>query len=270
MLTDNDVVNTAYIPLLEHAGYIWGKWGQVWTQAAQNAADRDMTKRYGSKWIGSRVWDCSGLWRWIAWLYGEKLDHNSNSQWAVCKHRCKLIKGNREDGEPLKPGSAVFLYDKSKKSYHHVGVYVGDGQVIEAKGTINGVVMSKTDHWDYCGEMPFVNYTGEVVLDLESIRPGCKGEAVKQLQEDLNYIGYNCGKADGIYGAKTKTAVEAFQQFYGLAVDGIAGEKTLAKIDEVLGRTHPDPDLSITINNAIRSAQETLSLLNEIKTKVGV
>ena len=33
-------------------GYIWGKWGQVWTARDQANASREMTVKYGSKWIG--------------------------------------------------------------------------------------------------------------------------------------------------------------------------------------------------------------------------
>lgn len=45
-------------------GYIWGKYGQVWTQKDQNAATRETTVKYGSRWIGRRVCDCSGLIRY--------------------------------------------------------------------------------------------------------------------------------------------------------------------------------------------------------------
>ena len=45
---------------------------------------------------------------------------------------CPLLSagGKRTDGQPLKPGTAVFLTKGSDR--HHVGLYVGDGKVIEA------------------------------------------------------------------------------------------------------------------------------------------
>ena len=48
-----------------------------------------------------------------------------------------------------------------------------------------------------------------------------------QIQEKLNKLGYDCGKADGVIGKKTKTAIKAFQKDKGLIVDGIIGSETL-------------------------------------------
>ena len=42
-------------------GYIWGRYGQVWTEANQRAATRVQTVRWGRQWIGHQVADCSGL-----------------------------------------------------------------------------------------------------------------------------------------------------------------------------------------------------------------
>lgn len=59
---------------------------------------------------------------------------------------------------------------------------------------------------------------------------GDKGDAVKKLQENLNYLGYPCGIADGSFGVKTETALKNFQKAYKLTVDGKYGstsKKTL-------------------------------------------
>ncbi|QNU68868.1 peptidoglycan-binding protein [Ruminiclostridium herbifermentans] len=48
-----------------------------------------------------------------------------------------------------------------------------------------------------------------------------------QIQEKLNKLGYDCGKADGVIGNKTKAAIKAFQKEKGLVVDGVIGSKTL-------------------------------------------
>ena len=69
--------------------------------------------------------------------------------------------------------------------------------------------------------------TGEGEGDhLPTIKKGSRGEAVTTLQTALNACGYDCGKADGIFGKKTKSAVEAFQKAKGLKVDGIVGRNT--------------------------------------------
>lgn len=64
------------------------------------------------------------------------------------------------------------------------------------------------------------------------LRPGDKGENVKQLQRLLRVLGRYGGEIDGSYGPKTTEAVKAFQKSVGLADDGIAGEKTMDKLSK--------------------------------------
>lgn len=57
--------------------------------------------------------------------------HGSNTMWnKYAAAKGSLQGGKRTDGQPLKPGTAVFLTKGSDR--HHVGLYVGDGKVIEA------------------------------------------------------------------------------------------------------------------------------------------
>lgn len=69
-----------------------------------------------------------------------------------------------------------------------------------------------------------------------TLNNGMSGSKVKELQEKLNSLGYSCGIVDGYYGAKTADAVRKFQRDYGngLAIDGIAGPKTLEAIDKAI------------------------------------
>lgn len=64
---------------------------------------------------------------------------------------------------------------------------------------------------------------------------GDKGTEVKELQKKLIACGYSCGSAgvDGDFGQDTLDALKKFQKAYNLVVDGLAGEKTLTKLDEV-------------------------------------
>ena len=56
---------------------------------------------------------------------------------------------------------------------------------------------------------------------------GSRGSEVTQIQTKLKRWGYYNGNIDGIYGSQTLAAVKYFQRKNGLAVDGIAGPKTL-------------------------------------------
>ena len=56
---------------------------------------------------------------------------------------------------------------------------------------------------------------------------GSRGQEVRTIQDKLKRWGYYTGSVDGIYGSLTVSAVKKFQQKNGLAVDGIAGTKTL-------------------------------------------
>lgn len=84
---------------------------------------------------------------------------------------------------------------------------------------------------------------------------GAIGEATKQLQEDLNSLGFDCGDADGIYGTKTKEQVIEFQRKYGLEDDGVAGPLTLAKIKAV-------KNTSTNTNTITTKVKVTAALLN--------
>lgn len=72
------------------------------------------------------------------------------------------------------------------------------------------------------------------VTDTGTNRPtlkiGSKGDDVMYLQDRLNYLGYDCGTADGIFGIKTDTAVKYFQTRNALKSDGIVGKLTWAKL----------------------------------------
>lgn len=50
------------------------------------------------------------------------------------------------------------------------------------------------------------------------------------LQDALNYLGYNSGNIDGIFGQNTRSAVVRFQRDNNLSADGIVGCNTWRRI----------------------------------------
>jgi hypothetical protein len=62
--------------------------------------------------------------------------------------------------------------------------------------------------------------------NVQTLKRGSRGEAVKKLQTTLTALGYNTNGIDGIFGSGTEKAVRQFQQARSLLVDGIAGPAT--------------------------------------------
>jgi peptidoglycan hydrolase-like protein with peptidoglycan-binding domain len=65
------------------------------------------------------------------------------------------------------------------------------------------------------------------------LKTGSSGSSVKELQARLEANGFDPGAADGIFGPKTEAAVKGFQRKWGLAVDGIVGNATWGKLQEL-------------------------------------
>lgn len=66
-------------------------------------------------------------------------------------------------------------------------------------------------------------------IGVRTLREGCEGEDVKALQILLTGCGCKAD-ADGIFGPKTKKAVEKYQHKVGLKEDGVAGIQTWSKL----------------------------------------
>ena len=162
-------------------GYILNTWHTKWTQALQTQKVNYMENKYGSawktndnakkdssytaamygsRWIGHWVTDCSGLFYWAFKELGGYMYHGSNTMWnKYCVHQGKLVNGRRADGLELKPGTAVFVL-KNGSDRSHVGLYIGNGTVIEASGTQVGVITTQITNkkWAEWGELKGVDY----------------------------------------------------------------------------------------------------------------
>ena len=234
-------------------GYIWGTAGILWTQARQKQKVDYMVNKYGTswqknseakndtyyrsaldggKWIGHYVADCSGLFSWAFNKLGGYIAHGSNSIWkSYCVDRGNLVNGKRSDGKALQPGTAVFTDKNGDKT--HIGLFIGNGKVIEAAGVDAGVCVSNVTagKWKCWGELKKVEYEssggGDEPEDL-TIRRGSKGDSVKECQRLLQKLGYDLGSygVDGDFGRATEAAVKKFQQEHGLTADGVCGPKT--------------------------------------------
>ncbi len=65
-----------------------------------------------------------------------------------------------------------------------------------------------------------------VFANAATVKVGSRGTVVKTIQTKLKRWGYYTGSVDGVFGAKTKSAVQLFQRKNGLTADGIVGSAT--------------------------------------------
>ena len=135
MISTQALIDLFRQALEEKWGYIWGTSGEKWTETKQRElekttdSDRAQGRKYGSKWIGHTVADCSGLFSWAFRKLGGTMYHGSDTMYRKwCTDKGELKKGKRTDGRTLKPGTAVFVWNGSR--YSHVGLYVGENTVI--------------------------------------------------------------------------------------------------------------------------------------------
>lgn len=264
MISTSALIEKFNYALQNDWGYIWGTAGETWTKTKQNNLVQYFVNKYGSdwkndekakkndryrgalsgsKWIGHTVADCSGLFSWAFKLLGGYMYHGSNTIWKeYCTSRGELTKNGRTDGGVLKPGTAVFTGTESNKG--HIGLYVGNDKVIEASGTIAGVITTTISggKWKYWGELKDVDYGDDTVIIIPpaiepfmpTLKRGNKGNYVKELQTMLSRHGYDLGKygIDGDFGSATEAAVKSFQTDHNLKVDGIVGKNTWAALKE--------------------------------------
>jgi N-acetylmuramoyl-L-alanine amidase len=75
---------------------------------------------------------------------------------------------------------------------------------------------------------------GDRLLSLSSGHPFV-GDDVAALQDRLLELGFDAGRVDGVFGARTESALRSFQREYGLLPDGSCGPATLRALRQ-LGR----------------------------------
>ena len=280
MITTQALINYFQAALDSKWGYIYGERHTLWSAEKQAAyvnkysgdPDRQNSCKYGGKWAGHIVTDCSGLFADAFEKLGGKIAHGSNTMWRdYCTDKGELKGGKRTDGKELLPGTAVFT-GSSWNQHNHVGLYVGNGWVIEAQGTQNGVTRTKITNskWTYWGELKGVQYGADPQPEPEpapagekpTLRRGDKGAYVTLLQKELMSKGYSCGPqgADGDFGQNTEKAVRAFQSEHNgpdgrpLTVDGVAGKNTWWALESAPERI----TYTVTIRNLTAEQKDKL------------
>lgn len=83
------------------------------------------------------------------------------------------------------------------------------------------------------------------------VKVGSTGATVRTIQTKLKRWGYYTGSVDGIFGSKTKAAVQYFQRKNGLTADGIVGNATAKALGITLsGATSSGSTTAGSISNS--------------------
>lgn len=106
--------------------------------AAIAEARRQLGKPYEWGGSGPDTFDCSGLTSWAWRAGGKRLSHSSRAQYSET---------SRVAFSDIQPGDLLFYGNP----IHHVGLYVGDGQMIEAPETGKNVRIASIYRSGYTG-----------------------------------------------------------------------------------------------------------------------
>lgn len=168
-LTDTDKNNLDLVKWAEFAyenkwGYVWGSHGQVLTEKELNrlkgvfgsyVTDKEAYIR--SHWLGRRTADCVGLIKGYGWYNEESgtIKYGTNGMADVTADG--MFSAATEKGTistmPDIPGLAVWHQG-------HIGVYIGNGYVIHAANTYDGVIKTPitSSGWTHWLKVPYINY----------------------------------------------------------------------------------------------------------------
>lgn len=162
-----DLVKWAQMAYDNKWGYVWGSHGNVLTANELKRLEKtfgshvtDKEEYIKSHWLGRRTSDCVGLIKGYGW-YDETsgtIKYGTNGMRDVTADG--MFNAAVEKGPistmPDIPGIAVWHQG-------HIGVYIGNGYVIHAANTYDGVIKTPitSSGWTHWLKVPYINYIEE-------------------------------------------------------------------------------------------------------------
>lgn len=152
-------------------GYVWGTYGEVLNGSLFDFKLQQYPEEVGgyadfisSNWFGKRTADCVGLIKGYGWLNTEtgQVEYGTNGMpdiGADTMYENAVEKGTI-DTMPEIPGLAVWHEG-------HIGIYIGNGEVVEAMGTKYGVVRTQMtgSRWTHWLKVSYIIYVEEGSAD---------------------------------------------------------------------------------------------------------
>lgn len=227
--------------------YVFGAWGEECKPANRKRRVRDAHPTIKSKcqvlsgkrgdcagcqWYPQdarvRMYDCRGFTRWLMQQVGLDIVNYRGKACQTVTNQYNAT-GNWQRRGPISemPDCVCCVFDLK---HGHTGMHIGGGVVVDCSVNVRVVGMSG---WTNYAIHKGLYSEGEIPVETikPTLRKGSRGDLVRELQEALNSLGFDCGAADGIFGTKTFNAVVAFQTEAKLDADGIVGPKTWRELD---------------------------------------
>lgn len=265
--------------------YVYGTWGQLCTPALRkryaeyNPSQKAITykrcpvlsgkqsKCAGCKYDGMLAFDCRGYTHYCV-KNGAGIDISGGyvgRQWSDPNWD---VKGTVAD--MLEAVACVFTGDMK-----HTGLYVLNERVLHCSGEVKTDTITGGRDWQKFA-IPKGLYTWQELVKLTKgdfsrmLKKGMSGADVRDMQIMLNSLGYDCGTADGIFGNKTVNAVKAFQTAEGLAVDGIAGQKTLETLAAraAVPDDKPDEPTGDAVAVSVKEIEDVITQLEALREQL--
>ena len=184
----------------------------------------------GCPYEGCRMFDCRGFTYWVLQQIGITISGvGATTQYNTAKDWVQ----RGEIAEMPNVVCCVFIKKGSKMS--HTGLHIGDGIVIDCSTDVSSMTIKQGGFTHYA--IPKDLYTSQELSQasevkiMDNLKRGSRGHDVEIIQQQLNELGYDCGAADGIFGAKTDAAVRRFQADNNLTIDGVVGPTTRRLLD---------------------------------------
>lgn len=131
---------------------VWGATGYILTQSKLNELitmyPQYVSQSKNGRWLGKPCYDCASLVRFAMKQIGASMVSGATSQWKKTKWAAK------GPIDSLPKNQVACLYRWTGSLMQHTGIYLGNGYVIDARGSSSGVIKTKLESypWTHWGQ----------------------------------------------------------------------------------------------------------------------